>query len=765
MKFNNGTFISDSQVERNNSSYMKLSVIISSSITQIYTDKILEVGDISTGTKGDDSSTLSSCQVKLDDADGTLKQLFDTFPIENAPAALALCYSDTSYCNVISGHLTNPQWSEGDRVLTVTVESTLVSLEVGYSAEDGDYNDLDPDAIDVPWPLVFGKPLHVPAVRIRRQKTAKLLYTIQLRPKSNTVTWSPLIINLPSVLYNTDGKYIHPAQNCIVTTIKDDYTEEDNVIYFSDYDTMPAGNYTVEIDRVLFKGSFNISTGKFTVSTANISRIQGQTTVQDSGIVYDDKTLALGTYTTGTDQNYKDCFVYYGSNQYFENYCVRQDKDKLTFQYCFYKGSKIGDFSRGTPWQDAGDIGSIYDSRAVTKTGIVEPYLDTFAQLQAIGDNQGTQIATSTRYQGLNAFLTTLLSKGQSILWTRGPDVGVRIYGRDPDIYIANLVESEQVIAVCARKKGHRGQPEVLTQIPPDYYTVKTSYAITTAEGNSLTTTAILFNTPLANFVNEDWSDEIYVTLNSSLDNNPINAIKYILQTYTSLIIDADSFDTVASQQQYAAHFALTNRGNALQVAEQIAWQCKAALVIDSDIVNIVRVDLPPNENITLTLDNVEFKSIEESTTPRNEIITKLKAGWRSSYAPEDRKYCLKDRIRHKIIARGDIEDLGTIQKEVEVYIYNFVEAVIDLIDFWMSRTGSSWRFVTLKTYVEGVLLQGYDGVGLNIPLINVSLPSGEYIIGSARSVNYNDKDKSTTIKVWLPSYGGSTSFAFGAYL
>ena len=65
-------------------------------------------------------------------------------------------------------------WDEKDRNVSFTITSEVSDEEVGFSPEEGQFDWITPDAIGKPWPLCFGSPLHVPAVKITQAAQATL---------------------------------------------------------------------------------------------------------------------------------------------------------------------------------------------------------------------------------------------------------------------------------------------------------------------------------------------------------------------------------------------------------------------------------------------------------------------------------------------------------------------------------------------------------------------------------------------------------------
>lgn len=133
---------------------------------------ILDVSPVSTTGKQDDLGEISSVNITLDDTDGSLKAKVDKDIIEGTPVTIfhnfeTLVEADAIVLlkGKIIGDVT---WNEGNRALSFSVESIIESDEVGFAPKAGDFTDLNAEVIGVPWPLVFGTVLKIPAVRIKQ---------------------------------------------------------------------------------------------------------------------------------------------------------------------------------------------------------------------------------------------------------------------------------------------------------------------------------------------------------------------------------------------------------------------------------------------------------------------------------------------------------------------------------------------------------------------------------------------------------------------
>lgn len=140
--------------------------------------QILSVSSIDNNKKDEVSSDVSSISITLDDTDGSLKTLINTEVIEGKSATVYHYYSGNTQSDilpVLKGKVVSDiVWSEGERSLSFSIETFVQDDEVGFSLEEDDITNQNPEAVDVPWPMCFGTVINVPAVRVRKQPIGSL---------------------------------------------------------------------------------------------------------------------------------------------------------------------------------------------------------------------------------------------------------------------------------------------------------------------------------------------------------------------------------------------------------------------------------------------------------------------------------------------------------------------------------------------------------------------------------------------------------------
>lgn len=141
--------------------------------------KILTVSPINTVMNLGNAESVEAT-ISLDDTDGSIKAILDTVDVHKKTAVLYQYYGGLSDLDdkfvIFSGKISTPfSWGENDREIEFTIINQIESYEVGFSPEEGQLDFVSEDFIGVPWPLVFGSCVHVPAQKVKQVGQAKLL--------------------------------------------------------------------------------------------------------------------------------------------------------------------------------------------------------------------------------------------------------------------------------------------------------------------------------------------------------------------------------------------------------------------------------------------------------------------------------------------------------------------------------------------------------------------------------------------------------------
>jgi len=314
-----------------------------------------------------------------------------------------------------------------------------------------------------------------------------------------------------------------------------------------------------------------------------------------------------------------------------------------------------------------------------------------------------------------------------------GINIGDDVYldGDFQDKYVANLIPSSSIVEVIGRRDG------VLTPIPTRYYTYNLSDSII-----GKTPTTISLRRPLPTYVDEKWTDEVYVSLVSTEGPNTADVIEYLLNEYTTITPDVTTFGAVAtSLTNYPSHFALLDRSDALTTVEAISWQARCGIYLRNTTAYIKYLSAEEAELFTLTESNI--KDLIITTKPTEELVTKFTAEWRTDYTLEEPK---------KIVLRNNIPKYGEQKKTFDFYIYNIEELVVKSATFWMIRMSNTWKLAKFTAFLDTLDADIFDTIKLSL---GGNLVADQDIKGVIQEVAYNPDDNTL-------SYSLETEVLFG---
>jgi hypothetical protein len=305
-------------------------------------------------------------------------------------------------------------------------------------------------------------------------------------------------------------------------------------------------------------------------------------------------------------------------------------------------------------------------------------------------------------------------------------------------IYIINLYSSSSVAAVFAKRNCY-GDPGFF-QVPSEYYTINTSYSY-----GGKTVTAILMSQPLSTRDESGWSNEIYVSLVSSLSENTATQIKWILDNYSSLSTDAASFTAVATKiNDLASHWVLFDQPDSLKLAEEMAWQARCALFVKNNTVYIkFLAEVPQTDNI-ITKDSAKLKSLNLSFTSTEDIITKFKAEYVTDYSGDEKS-------DKEYIYTNNTDQFGVKDDNYDFFIYTNPACVKVAATFWGYRYSNSWRKLQVTTFLKTLSSEAYDWLLIDLPIFSTNqLP------GIALSVNHDSENHEISFEFEMASSAGT---------
>jgi hypothetical protein len=144
------------------------------------TDQLLQVSALSTIVRIGDAGSAASASAVISDTDGLIKGLLGTTDVHKVPVNIYLAYATLTFADkylVFAGELNTPAvWDDAERTFSFDIVSKIENGLVGFSPEQAEDDLISEDAVGVAWPLCFGSPLHVPAVRLNEQPIGTALF-------------------------------------------------------------------------------------------------------------------------------------------------------------------------------------------------------------------------------------------------------------------------------------------------------------------------------------------------------------------------------------------------------------------------------------------------------------------------------------------------------------------------------------------------------------------------------------------------------------
>lgn len=131
--------------------------------------RILEVSGLDESIVVSGGGNSQEISVTLDDTDGALKAIFDSTDVHKKAVRVYQWFDGLDYADkflIFKGQINSTvAWNEGERKLSFTIINRIEDVEVGFSAEEGQFISLPEDLIGKPWPLCFGTCINVPALK------------------------------------------------------------------------------------------------------------------------------------------------------------------------------------------------------------------------------------------------------------------------------------------------------------------------------------------------------------------------------------------------------------------------------------------------------------------------------------------------------------------------------------------------------------------------------------------------------------------------
>lgn len=475
------------------------------------------------------------------------------------------------------------------------------------------------------------------------------------------------------VVFGTAHKV--PAARIIYTdniTLVDSYGYTHSTYEFENGDQLPQAPtvITVDINGLLFEGTITDTT--FTPTIKNKPRYTTQEFGPRISSDVDDYTNPCVAWVpSGVSLTKMYVWVQLDTYRNQVNYCVRQDGNK-----CYF----------AQPWFDTFNLDETHEIAEAAKWPRISWPVDMVYN-----------------YDG--GSLAAIMGKDQ---WTiyKGDRVNYESGADYDDRYVANLYPSTSILAIYG-KRAWKGKT-IWAKIPQSYYHYHLSQDIVTGTVTRHCT-VIDFPKQLSQYECEGWTDEIWVTLVSTLAYYPKDIVEWAIGELTTLTFD----DANSDDPPVTMDFAYFETTDALEFLSGIAYQSASALQILDDTVRLVFLAQVPgttSSNVLHVLPDsgIIMKSVELGLKATEEINTIHRSTYVTDYSGEKS-------ASHVYEIQQNISTLGVQKVTDDMWALTCSLGVKAITDFWGVKAGNSWKTVKCDCFLDFSDANVFDGVQFQI--------------------------------------------------
>lgn len=367
------------------------------------------------------------------------------------------------------------------------------------------------------------------------------------------------------------------------------------------------------------------------------------------------------------------------------------------------------------------------------QTGNACRFLSPLPDLYEVGDT-----IDYVTYQSTSAGQTPrkIIEKGSTITQVNGTEKYL--------VAMHTLYQPTDSLWGYLKPKGSTDR--VLSQIPTSYWTETTEVI------NGTTCTIIEFSTPLETITCEEWdADTIYIS-SQNLYSNPVQAIKYLFDNFTTFNTDTSSFtsaQTGGSRSLIA--FAVTDQIDAIELVSKIADQTGYGLFVRGDTIYIKDLWIMQTPSKTFNDATIEHKSIEMSVVPSEELSTIVNGQYKTQgHLEKPSVYTLE----------ANVSAYGAREFDWDVFVFNDSDYVKQAVEHKLGRIGYSWRTLTFTSFINNLDVELFDVVQINISEVHATT-----LYGEVQGIRYNPTDYTVSfdIKLATPSGGAEDTATFWA--
>jgi len=774
---------------------------------------ILKIGGFDGSMQLSGSGDSQNMSVTLDDIDGHLREIYNSYDVQKRPARLYLLGKGLPLEDkilIFRGELVSPiQWDAGNKSMSFSVLSKLEDKQVGFSMEEGDFPNIPEEALGKAWPLVFGQVCHLPAVQVRAPRRGYLLSGTGIRDFTlDDRICQARQIQCPAFQTGPQDQYLEEANNLwsktILGTIGPDSdcairrqgeicklldlesqqaAYEDDVLNIWNGVSFPQNTpVTIVIEDGKFHGSFSGNlftvTGRTHPDEATFNHIACQT-VPDMGYGKAAKdAVALAARLREIDAIQPGTIVKrWGSSQASATEVTQEDIDLMKAEALQRYAPDDPDVQANINYQAAiAKINAAYPQAGWYSAGanrvvnIDQAAIDAMkakAESYWRPDKTGTYFKNSSADNAAQALADCdwTLFKGQGEVG--GPRDSWWYYDRmeGADFFWAPagsevyLDGEEEIIYIASLISGtvdsvaaYKDAPNgkrYLTEVPTDYYTVW----LQNYQGYYVIE---LHLEKQLSQLEEGWDDQLYVSFTSSVGPNPCDVIEWLVDKYTDLTVDSSTFTAVKSKlTNYPTNFYLLNRPDVLDLIEDIAYQSRCAVYIRNDTIYIKYLSESPTAVRTITESDILSGTFQESLSNTEDLVTTHNIDWQRAGA----SVIEETGPERKVILKYNVDKYGTLEENYNYFCHNTYQMVEKTGTFWLIRKANSWKRVSFSLPLKHLDLDVGDAIYLN-----VSEFSDNIIKVVIESMQVDPDQYKIDVECWTPVRSGETEAYYWAW-
>jgi hypothetical protein len=703
------------------------------SIDDTVNGQIVQISDIDFTVQVDGCTDSSQVQLVLEDTDGRIKALCDNHDLHKRPVWIYQWFDGldlTDKMLLFRGEINSPfTWNEGDRTVSFDVTTKIEDVEAGFSMEEGDFPVIPPDALGKAWPLVFGSVCDVAAVQVRSPRAG----TLQSGEAIHDYTLESLICQ---------ARYIQ----CASVPLGESEQIDDDTTYNSDPGDDATGVVTATTKQNWGPDQSCVEDRFFTICDL-MYRLGQQTayehstmTIQDGSRLFPQNEQITIQIEGGKFTGHFEGDVFFIASREHPDYALnppsvcRPVADRSFTVDAVLDQSDWELTKSGSAWYDK----SVYNG----SSGGTD--IDPREVLNFCDESTSTTsgwVSDGGPADSQKAFDDMVTS---SFFWARA---GSKVYLEEEAavLHVVNLLPC--TITRVAAMKEVRGIQRLVT-VPSDFYTIyETDYDGYTVTEIGMTKLLSERNEIVTNkdgtkrTASSNWSDDLYVSVTSTVGPNPVDIIEWLVGKYTALDIDATSFAHVKSRlTNYPSNFALMSRMNVMQLIADIAIQSRCVLYVRDNTLFLKYFSEEPALDATITESDVVANTLQLSLSSTDDLATKHIVNWSRSQSEGGLK----------IILKHNAAKYGTHAKELDYYTQNVYDNILKSATFWMIRDSNVWKIAEFSTPLSNLALEVFDCVVLD--LSDVAATPVKSVV---TAIKYDVAGEKLDVTCWTPIKAG----------